>query len=63
MTEEKRAELLAALVKVEDLITRAAQALGQHPTHRELQEWFAKLVGQRGQLERVLSAAPKDGAA
>ena len=56
LTESKRAEVVASLAKLEDLIVRAAVALGQHPTNRDLQTRFAKLVSNRDRLEVVLKA-------
>ena len=45
----------AALEQVNGLILRAATSLGQYPSHVELQRTFAKLVGQRDQLEQHLA--------
>ena len=45
----------AALSKLNDLIHRTATSLGLYPDHRLLQTSFAKLVGQRDQLEQHLA--------
>ena len=52
-SDEQR--ITAALEQVNGLILRAASSLGQYPSHVELQRSFAKLVGQRDELERHLA--------
>ena len=45
----------AALSQVNTLIARASRSLVLYPDHRALQRSFAKLVGQRDQLELHLA--------
>ena len=52
-TDEQLIE--AALSQVNTLIARASRSLVLYPDHRALQRSFAKLVGQRDQLERHLA--------
>ncbi len=47
--------ITAALEQLNALIRRAAHSLGKHSDHIELQRSFAKLVGQRDQLELHLA--------
>ena len=52
-TDEQLIE--AALSQVNTLIARASRSLVLYPDHRALQRSFAKLVGQRDQLELHLA--------
>ncbi len=53
--DSDRGLIEAALEQVNELIHRAASSLGLYPDHIELQRSFAKLVGQRDQLELHLA--------
>ena len=53
--DSDRGLIEAALKQINALIVRAARSLGQHPNHVELQRSFAKLIGQRDELEQHLA--------